>query len=203
VDNWTLQAGERVSYVDQVGFKVKNASGLDKTAADTRPISNANTADVTANAADTYLTGSSLTVGGRLVAGSFFKWRLRMTKTGAGVATPTLTVRVGTAGTTADGSRATVTFAAQTANSDTGMIEADAIFRTVGSTATVQLIARLTHTGTTTGFAASAQEQNVSNLGASFDVTSSSNIIGLSCNPGTSGVWTFQIVSIEANGLLP
>src|SRR5882672_8803482 len=69
-------------------------------------IRNWNTADIVANAADTYLTGSNIVVPQHLLqAGATLKWRLITTKTAAGVAAPTWNVRVGTLGTIADASR--------------------------------------------------------------------------------------------------
>jgi len=72
-------------------------------------------------AADTYLVGSSVPVPlGLLKATSKYRCRFTVTKTAAGVATPIVTVRFGTAGSTADAARCTLTFAAQTAAVDEG-----------------------------------------------------------------------------------
>src|SRR5438046_1702111 len=66
-------------------------------------IVNASTADLTVAAVDIYVAGSNLAVPAHgLNAGTIFRWRFVMTKTAAGVASPVVTVRVGTAGTTAD-----------------------------------------------------------------------------------------------------
>jgi hypothetical protein len=200
---WTVLAGESVRYTELRGWEPLDTAGRVKVPGiSSLPSGNANVADVVANAADTYLTGASLLVGGRLQAGSFFKWRLRATKTAAGTAAPIFNIRVGTAGAVGDTVRATVTAAAQTAAADTGFMEIDGIFRTVGATATIQMILRFAHAGTTTGFFNGTQEQMLANLGSSFDVTNLQNVIGLSVNPGTAGVWTFQEVTCDANNLL-
>jgi hypothetical protein len=38
---------------------------------------------------------------------------------------------------------------------------------------------------------------------ASFDASVTGLIVGVSCNPGTAGVWTFQMISVEGDMLLP
>jgi hypothetical protein len=82
---------------------------------------NSSTATVSAGyVADTYLTGSSVVI----AAGDFkqkgqYHCIFDMVKTAAGTATPIVTVRIGTAGTTADTGLITFTFAAGTAAVDT------------------------------------------------------------------------------------
>jgi hypothetical protein len=202
LESVTLAAGERLALNEFGQMRVMDAMGREKLPGLGSPTGNSNVSDVVASAADTYLTGSSLAIGGRVQAASFFKWRMRATKTAAGTAAPVFNVRVGTAASTADTARATVTAGAQTAATDTGFFELDAILRSVGATAVIQMTLRMAHTGTTTGFQTTAQEQMLANTGASFDVTNAANVIGLSVNPGASGVWTFQEVTIEANNLI-
>lgn len=203
-ESFTLAAGERFSYSETAGIRVYNSVGLEKTVDSSRTLGNANTADVVASAADTYLAGSSLAIGGRVQATSFFKWRFRVTKTAAGTATPAFNIRFGTAGTTADTARATLTStAAQTAAADTGMLELDGILRTVGASAVLQAAIRMDHTAA--DGAGLGTFRYLAATSAAFDITPAATIIGVSCNPGATGtpVWTFQMVSIEANGLLP
>jgi hypothetical protein len=176
-----------------------------KAATSTLPVvkANANIADVTANAADTYLTGSSLNITGLLQAGSIFRWRFAMTKTGAGVAAPVFTVRVGTGGSTSDTARLTFTLPnAQTAATDTGFCELECIVRTFSSTGVVQGVLEFQHKNTTTGLSTAAQVQIVEVTSSTFDLTVSNSIVGVSCNPGASGVWTFQTVSVVASNLI-
>lgn len=201
IEQLTLAPGERMSYVEGVGIRAFDAAGREKFTTSGGSSGNANTADVTANAADTYLVGGALNIGGRIQAGSFFKWRLRATKTAAGTATPIFSFRVGTAGTTADTARTTITSAAQTAATDTAMIEVDAVFRSAGATAVMQTTLRLDHVNATTGFSTS-QFQMLASTSASFDASNTANVLGLSVNPGASGVWTFQEVTVEANNLI-
>src|SRR5215204_4414774 len=62
---------------------------------------------------DTYITGSRVTFPtGKIKIGTKYRCKFNVVKTGAGTAAPALNVRVGTAGTTSDTSRATLTFAA-------------------------------------------------------------------------------------------
>lgn len=194
----TPAAGKVIVYPDSSSQKqltAKNENGrvysLDGV------IRNWNTADVVANAADTYLTGSSLVVPQHLLqAGATFKWRLAMTKTLAGVAAPIWTLRVGTTGTTADAARNIFTSSAlQTAVVDTGIVEINAILRNTGATGVVVGTLLLTHNLAATGFA--AQQVVVVQSVSSIDTTVANLIIGISCNPGAAGVWTHQIVAAE------
>lgn len=191
----TLTAGQALEYIEGLGFYILPASPVSPATG------NANTADVTASAADTYLTGSNLTVGGRIQAGTWFRWRFTMTKTAAGVATPIYTVRAGTAGTTADASVGTATGVAQTAATDTGWHEIEAVVRSVSATSTGQITFRQAHKNATTGLANVAQDQIFQTAFSSIDLTSTSLIFGVSCNPGASGVWTFQTVSVLVGNL--
>lgn len=163
---------------------------------------NASTADQTASGADTYITGSALTIGGIIKAGTILRWRGTVTKTAAGTATPTFNVRFGTNGTTADTARHTFTGVAQTAATDTGLFEITVVIRSVQATATSHGVLDFRHFNTTTGLANKAQVQLIQNTSATYDNTSASLIAGISINPGASGVWTFQQITAEAINLL-
>lgn len=163
-------------------------------------LGNSNTADVVPSGADTYLTGSSLAIAGKIQAATIFRWRFTATKTAAGVATPIFSVRVGTAGTTADTARLTLTGAAQTAATDTAWIELEANIRTYSATGVLQGSLKFVHVNAATGFA-NTSTQILQNTSGTFDITAASLIIGVSCNPGASGVWTFQNISASAHNL--
>jgi hypothetical protein len=150
-------------------------------------------------AADTYLAGSGLLIpNNHLQAQTIYKCRFDVSKTGAGVATPILNLRIGTAGSTADTSRGTHTFPAQTAVVDQGMFELWAAFRTVGSgtAAVVQSRARLTHALSITGLSTSVTPITVATSGG-FDSTVAASIIGVSLNGGTSAAFTITLVEAE------
>lgn len=200
IDSWIVGASERVRFIEGAGWSPIDSSGRVKTPTAALPTGNSNTADVTANASATYLTGASLQIGGRIQAGSFFKWRFRVSKTAAGIVAPTIAIVFGTAGTTADTARVTHTGAAQTAATDSGMIELDANFRSVGATAVVQSSIRMDHTSADA--AGLGTLRYLSANSASFDATAAGLIIGVVVTPGTSGVWTFQEVIVDAGNLI-
>src|SRR6184192_1030746 len=91
------------------GYNVKT----DGTGIITYPSSlyNASVAAVSAGyAADTYVAGSSIVIAaGDWKVKGIYRCRFDMTKTAAGLATPIITVRIGTAGTTADAAIITFT----------------------------------------------------------------------------------------------
>lgn len=164
-------------------------------------LTNANTADVVATSVDTYLTGSSLIVPVSLLqVGAIFRWRFAMSKSAAGVATPLWNVRVGTAGSTADTSRILFTGVAQTGVADNGYAEIEAIVRSIGAAGVMAGVYKLGHLLAITGLSTSNPDVKQT-TSAGFDMTVASLIVGVSCNPGASGVWTFQLVSAEVVGL--
>lgn len=165
-------------------------------------IGNAGISNQTLSAADTYITGSALAVGGVSGAGTVLRWCGTVTKTAAGTAAPIFNVRFGTAGTTADTARHTFTGVAQTAAIDTGFFEITVVVRSVSATGTSHGTLRFEHFNTTTGLANKAQVQLIQNVSATYDNTSASLIAGLSINPGASGVWTVYQVTAEAFNLV-
>lgn len=190
-----LAAGEALEYVEGVGF-------FEVAASPTLATGSANTADQTANAADTYLAGSAFSFVGKLRAGSFFRWVVTATKTAAGVATPIWNVRVGTAGTTADTGRLTFTGLAQTAAIDTGRFAIDVNVRTIGASGVISgTYALVAHRLAATGFCNQAIDC-VQATSASFDLTPTGSVIGLSVNPGSAGVWTIKEVNLDAVNLV-
>jgi hypothetical protein len=159
--------------------------------------SNANTADVPANAADTYLTGSALLVPtAGLKVGTVVRWRMVATKTAAGVVAPAFSVRVGAAGTTGDAQRLLFTGPAQTAAADTAIILIEAILRNIGAAGVLAGGLALTHNLAATGFANQGAVV-LQTTSAGFDTTPANLILGVSVDPGAAGVWTFQCVRGE------
>jgi hypothetical protein len=157
--------------------------------------------DVTANAADTYLTGSNIAIGGHLKAGTILRWRLAATKTAAGTAAPVIRVRFGNSADLTDSARLTFTLVAQTAAADTAWFEIVAVVRTVSASGTVAGVAKVAHANTTTGFANQAQEQVQTATSGTFNNAGLNLNAGISVDPGASGVWTFQVVAAEAVNL--
>lgn len=149
-------------------------------------------------AADTYLAGSGLVIpSGRLQAQTMYRCKFHVSKTAAGTAAPVVQVRVGTAGTTADGSRASCTMPAQTAVADEGLFEVLATFRAVGSgtSAVVAAVCTLQHRLSVTGLSTGVSPA-VAAVGTGFD-SSTVTRIGLSVNGGTSAAWTIALVQAE------
>ena len=165
------------------------------------PLNNSSVATTASGfAADTYLVGSSITVPvARLQAKTMYRVKFNINKTSsAGTATPILTIRMGTAGSTADAARCALTFAAQTALPDEGFIEAFITFRTVGSgtSAVMQGVGTLAHRLSVTGLSTSATSV-VKTTGAGFDSTVANTIIGASFNGGASFAGTIDLVQAE------
>ena len=163
-------------------------------------IANANATDVVANATDTYLTGSRLEIGGRVKVGTIMRWRLQATKTAAGTAAPVWNIRFGTGGTITDTSRCAYTDGAQTSVTDTAYWDIRAVVQVASATGVVQSVKVQDHRKL--GFLAATAAPIVGNaLSTGFNITGATLSAGLSVNPGTAGVWTFQLIEAEALNL--
>lgn len=186
----TPQAGDIIPIVDSTNATTKGITYANFRGSTT----NASSSTVSAGfAADTYLAGSNIPSPAPVVGSTYYaSWDV--VKTAAGIATPIITVRFGTAGTTADASVMTLTFAAGTAAIDTGLFEVWLTFRTVGSgtTAIVQARTRVTHALAATGITSTGAAGSGVIIGTSagFNSTTSGAILGLSLNGGTSAAWT-------------
>lgn len=180
----TLNGGDCLEYIEGVGFFILANTTLATV--------QASTSDQSANAADTYIAGSSFELGSNIKVGSYITWALVATKTAAGTATPTYNIRFGTAGTTADTARITLTGPAQTAATDTATIYITCIIRgPIGASCVVHGEVDLHHNSATTGFA-NVNHYVGETTSASFDITPTGTRIGLSINPGASGNWTIK-----------
>lgn len=87
-----------------------------------------------------------------LQVGTTLRWTFMMTKTAAGTAANTFTVRLGTAGSTADAAVATFTTGLGTAVVDTGKVVIELTVRTLGAAATAIAYLNFTHGLTSTGW---------------------------------------------------
>lgn len=199
----TPAAGKVILYTETSGkkFSAKDDSGRTHTLAGA--IRNQNTADVVANAADTYLTGSNIAIptGMGFQVGSLYQITMYVTKTAAGVAAPIWVVRVGTAGTTADAAILTLTqIALQTAAADTALVTITAVLRNVGAAGVFAGGLAMHHVLSATGF--STLDHNVLQVTSAGFVTTTPNlIIGVSVNPGAAGVWTHQVIAAELQNI--
>lgn len=147
---------------------------------------------------DTYLAGSAIAIPqGKIKVGTKYRCKLNVVKTNAATAAPVFNVRVGTGAVVGDGSRATLTFAAQTGAVDEGVFEFECVFRQAGGTALIQARGSLLHRLVTTGLNVTGVFTNVLNTGGTFDATAANLKIGMSLNAGSSSNWTISIVSAE------
>lgn len=162
-------------------------------------IANAGPTDQTINATDNYITGSMLAVSGHLQIGTILRWRFSLTKTATGTVTPQLLMRWGAGGTVTDAARCSFTGAAQTASTDFGFIDVEAVIRATGATTVVQSALAFHHTKGASGFGGTATGPQVLQvLSSQFDATPANTKVGFSCHPGATGVWTFSVVTAEA-----
>lgn len=154
-------------------------------------------------AADTYLAGSGVTVPASGVpALATYECVFDMVKTAAGTAAPVITLRYGTAGTTADAALLTFTFGAGTAAADTGVMLVRAHFRTVGAGAAAVVVglAEIRHALAATGLTSTGAAgigAIVNQVSAGFDSTPAASIMGVSFNGGAAFSGTNSLV--EAN----
>jgi hypothetical protein len=148
-------------------------------------------------ASDTYLTGSNILLPGAPFVGTTYKLWFDVVKTGAGTATPIISVRVGTAGAIGDTAILTFTFGAGTAAADTGIFSVLATFRTVGAStsAVLQGQSGLISNLTTTGLSNAKKALQVTSSG--FNSTVANSYIGASYNGGASASHTVQLVRAE------
>lgn len=159
-----------------------------------------NTTDQTGFSSDTLLGGSAITVPpGGLRVGSVYKLKFDMTKTGAGTATPTLTIRYGTTGTTSDSARLAFTFAAGTAAIDSGTFDLQIAVRTAGASGVMNGWCGCSHMLAATGLISTG----ASGFGiifvnsSAFDLTVAGSIISASFNGGASFAGTLTSCAAE------
>jgi hypothetical protein len=185
-----LIPGAQLEYVEGIGFFVVNPTA--------QYLSNNSTSSQTPFSSDTYLAGSSINVPANApLVGTAYRLWFDVTKTAAGTATPIISIRYGTAGTTSDTAVCTLTFGAGTAAADSGLFEIHCDFRTVGSgtSAVLQAIAGLSTNLTTTGISNAVKAKQSTSSG--FNSTVANSIIGASYNGGASAAHTIQLVRAD------
>lgn len=152
-------------------------------------------ADQDPGTADAYLTGSGLLIPSfGLQVGTRIIWYVAASKTAAGTATAIWQVRTGTAQTTADTSRLTITQGAQSAAADQGIAQLMLTVRTIGVTGVIRGdVSWSGHHAASVGFGNGAGAAS-----AGFDMTTlAGQYIGLSVNAGASAAWTISQVQSE------
>ena len=166
-----------------------------------RSVYNASVSAQSYTTTDAYIAGSSCAIPtGSLQAKTIYRCRYEITKTSTTSSTsaPILQVRIGNAASTADTTRCSLTFPAQTAVADSGIMEVFATFRTVGSgtSAVLHTVAVLQHALSITGLSTSVVPR-VSTVSSGFDSTTANGFIGCSVNFGTSWAGSVNLVHAE------
>jgi hypothetical protein len=164
------------------------------------PVDNVSTSSQSPAAATrTYITGSQIKLG-KLKVGSRFRWKFNLTKTAAGVASSTIDVALGTAGTTADTARLSFTKPAGAATADEGWVEIEVIVRAISATGVIVGEFVMSAANTTGGHFTSGKQVHVVNVvSAAFDTTAPT-FIGVCITTGASDVITIQQVTTESYG---
>jgi hypothetical protein len=145
----------------------------------------------------TLITGSLIQVPPQgFQVGAKFRWKLRCSKTAAGVAARNFFIRIGTAGTTADGIVAQFTSGTPTGAVDRADIEIEMTIRTLGASATATAHQTLNHDLDATGFVNKAGEVIAGSMSA-FNSTTAKQFIGLSLTTGASEAITVQSCGVE------
>jgi len=149
----------------------------------------------------TYITGSNVSItAGRIAVGTLFRWRFGMTKTtNAGIATSTIDIAFGTAGTTADTARVSFTKPAGTALADEGFVEIEAIVTAIGTSGVVTGEFRMIHNLASTGHM-QIPAAVVLTTSSAFN-TSTVTDIGLCITTGASDAITIGICTVTAQNL--
>jgi hypothetical protein len=197
----TLAAGERIAYVEGVGFRIVDVNGVPR-AATTLTATNKSLTSQAFSTTDTYVTGSNVRLDGlgTPVIGLMYDCSFDMAKT-AGTGAVVVTVRVGTAGTTADTARLTFTMDAGTSAADVAEFRVHAMLRSVGggTSAVLQGRMRMSNNGqTVTGFRDASPTLGVLQVtSGGFDSTVASTQIGISFNGSTAFAGTAQLVEAE------
>lgn len=141
----------------------------------------------------TLITGSKITPANDTFSiGQIFTWRIAGTKTAAGTAANSFFIRIGTAGTTADGIVATFTTGLGTAVADNFMIEIVMVIRTLGAAATASAYCFITHNLQITGFLV-IPNAVIPGTMAAFNSTVRAQFVTVSVTTGAAVAPTIQL----------
>jgi hypothetical protein len=185
---YTLYPADTLEFIEGIGFFKVSGTFVN--------LDNQSTTSQTGFAADTYLAGSFITFPSPPVVGTLYKLEFDVTKTALGTATPIITIRTGTTGTTTDTARNTLTFGAGTAVVDTGIFEVWVIFRSVGTSTSAVTVAQ-GHVDCLPSTGLVSTNKGVVSVSSGFDSTTASLGIGASYNGGASAAHTIQMVKAE------
>jgi hypothetical protein len=163
---------------------------------------NASTSAQTINAAtNALIAASSLAVPvDKLRVGAVFRFRFQISKTAAGTASISFSIRIGTLGTVADAAVLTFALPVGTAVADDAVVEIEMTVRAVGASAVVQGTLTLIHNLASTGFA-TVPCVVLKATSAAFNSTTANLIVSASCLTAAATVLTFNQVSVKAENL--
>lgn len=193
---------DKVPYADTVGGVLTKTATFTDIVDKAVKMAGSAPAQTPAANTDTYITGSTIDIAGRLQVGSILKWKIVVTKTAAGAAAPVWNVRFGTAATTSDTSRLALTGATQTAAIDHGVFEVALVVTTASATGVCSGFVMLMHNLGATGLGGAGTNAAFRATSAAFDMTVASLKAGLSVNTGASAAWTINQVFTEAYNLV-
>jgi hypothetical protein len=144
-------------------------------------------AQQTGFAADTYLTGSNITIPSfGMQVGQVYQWLIGVQKTAAGVAAIVVTVRIGTNATTADAARLTLTQTVAQAATASGAIFQ--VLMQVRSVSATGVIVGGFNPGSSAQFGSGIQAAS-----STFDNSAlGGQFVGLSLNGGASAAYTID-----------
>jgi hypothetical protein len=189
----TLAAGDSLEYIEGVGFfKIPNPVNA--------PLPTVSNADQLVGASVTnYLTGSDIhiTAGRPLRVGTVMRWHITCTKTAAGTVSMSFDVRVGTAGTTADTSRATLATGTQTGIVDNGELEIGLTVRSISASGIITTTMQFEHNAAAATGLAITQVVTSATTSAAFDTTATNLIFGVSLTTGALHAITITRVVAE------
>jgi hypothetical protein len=190
----TPASGKSVVFVDSTSkrLSVTDDTGVPRGGALS---SNSSVAQQTGFAADTWLTSSDIIIPSYgMKVGQVYCWEVGIEKTAAGVAVQTVNVRVGSARTTADTSRAAlVSTVAQTATASVVIMFVRCMVRTVSASGVVVAMMGCTSTA---GSATSGFGDGDRIVSATWDNTAvAGQYVSLSINGGTAASYTIDYVT--------
>jgi hypothetical protein len=151
-------------------------------------------AQAPAAATRTYITGSNIPISSnKMQSNTCFKWKIGLSKTGAGAGTSVFDIAVGTNASTADAARVSFTKPAGTAVADEGWIEIIAVMRSVGASGIMVGEFSMTHNLQTTGHL-TVQQSVLTAISAGFDTTVAGLQVGLCVTSAASELFTINVM---------
>lgn len=193
----TLAAGDVLMYSDELGtwFKIPNPVNA--------PGPNIAIADQSIGASVTaYLTNSDIHIsaGRPLKVGTTMRWHVTFNKTAAATVAMTFDLRVGTAGTTGDTSRLSLSTGAQSAIVDNGEIEVAMTVRSISASGVIHARMQFQKNAPLATGLGDVQTHTAEATSATFDTTATNLVFGLSLTTGALHAITIKSVVAEVLG---